>query len=224
MTNKNTSNLFSISRQLFQSDIWLKKPATWNKIWIYIIGRVNHTDSKMYKRGEGFFQFPRELSEIGRDITIDTVKKCLTYLRRKSIISTTRSTRGVTIKVLNYNKLQSQSKISGTTTSTREALEKHEESTTVCNNVNNVNKRTYMQKWMDYRKSIKKPVTNQATLEALVKRFNSESLDKIEQAVTLSIENNYQGLFWDKDFKQSINRGTRRQSVNLTEEEKEQYR
>lgn len=52
--------------------------------------------------------------------------------------------------------------------------------------------------WMDYRDSIKKKVVNQKTLEALAKRFNKEPLEKIKFIVNLSIESNYQGLFWDK--------------------------
>lgn len=56
----------------------------------------------------------------------------------------------------------------------------------------------HFKKWLDYRKENKKPIKNEKTLEALVKRFNSEPIDKIKWVVNNSIENNWQGLFWDK--------------------------
>jgi len=83
----------------------------------------------------------------------------------------------------------------------------------------------YFKEWMAYRKAINKPMVVYSTINRLVNRFNSETTDKIEWVVNHSIENNYQGLFWDKFPKTvSSNRGTRRQGVVLTEEQKEQYR
>ena len=64
--------------------------------------------------------------------------------------------------------------------------------------VNDVNKRTYFADWLDYRKKIKKPITIEATFDSLVKTFNSESIEKIRWVVNHSIQNGYQGLFWDK--------------------------
>lgn len=52
--------------------------------------------------------------------------------------------------------------------------------------------------WLEYRKEIKKEIKNSSTLISLVKRFNSKSDDCCRWVVNHSIENNYQGLFWDK--------------------------
>ena len=52
--------------------------------------------------------------------------------------------------------------------------------------------------WLNYRKSIKKSITVEATMKTLVNRFNKETLDKCVQTVNNSIENGYTGLFWDK--------------------------
>lgn len=51
--------------------------------------------------------------------------------------------------------------------------------------------------WLNYRKEIKKPIKNISTIKSLIKRFNAESVDKCTWVVNNSIENNYQGLFWD---------------------------
>ena len=58
-------------------------------------------------------------------------------------------------------------------------------------------KKEYFNYWLGYRKSIKKEVKNKTTLNSLIKRFNSEQLDKVKWVVNNSVENSYQGLFWD---------------------------
>ena len=133
----NNTGAFHIARQLFDSEIWIKKPASWKVIWLYILGRVNHSDSTNFKRGEGFFRFSKELDHIGYDITEDMVKKCLAYLRKKQMISTSRSTRGTRLKVLKYNEFQDLNQYFSTSRGTREARQKHDRSTTICKNVKN---------------------------------------------------------------------------------------
>ena len=83
---------------------------------------------------------------------------------------------------------------------------------TVNDNVNvnvNVNdiKKDIFNTWLDYRRQIKKPVKVESTLSALAKRFNENTLEKCEWVVNNSIENNYQGLFWD-NFKQQNKNNT----------------
>lgn len=135
--DKKKKGAFIISRDLFESELWLKKPATWTKVWIYILGRVNHKKTKLFERGENFFQFPQEYKLIGSDVTLDKIKKFLSFARKNSIISTKRSTRGVTIKVLNYDEYQDLKNYTSTTSRTKKALRKHEESTTINKNEKN---------------------------------------------------------------------------------------
>lgn len=52
--------------------------------------------------------------------------------------------------------------------------------------------------WLEYRKSIKKKIDNPTTLKSLVEKFNSEPLAKVVWVVDQSIQNSWQGLFWDK--------------------------
>jgi len=68
------------------------------------------------------------------------------------------------------------------------------------NEIENINKSAgeVLQEWLVYRKGIKKEVKNEKTLTALAKRFNSEPLKKVTWVVKHSIENQYQGLFWDQ--------------------------
>lgn len=66
------------------------------------------------------------------------------------------------------------------------------------NEIKDKKKRAFFKKWLDYRKELKKPITVKATLESLVKTFNTEPTEKIKWVVEQSIQNGYQGLFWDK--------------------------
>jgi hypothetical protein len=124
---------FQVARKMFESELWLSKPSTWKIIWIYILGRVNHKEDSTCDRGEGFFQWTKEIKLIGNDITPDMIKKATNYFRGVEMISTKRSTRGVHIKVINYNIYQTLDSY----ISTKKALRKHLESTTIDKNVKN---------------------------------------------------------------------------------------
>lgn len=52
--------------------------------------------------------------------------------------------------------------------------------------------------WLSYRVDFGKEIKIQSTIDALIKVFNRESLTKCEWVINHSVENGYQGLFWDK--------------------------
>ncbi|MEX0313901.1 MAG: hypothetical protein AB3N18_06970, partial [Allomuricauda sp.] len=54
------------------------------------------------------------------------------------------------------------------------------------------------EKWLKYRKEIKKPIKSKSTIKGLIKKFNEEPYEKVRFVINLSIDNQYQGLFWDK--------------------------
>jgi hypothetical protein len=128
---------FQIARKIFDSELWLEKPASWKVIWIYILGKVNHKESGRFKRGEGFINFTYSRREIGIDITPDIIKKSLSFFRKSGMIDTKRSTRGLIIKVLKYNEYQTLDNYTSTKVSTTQAREKHERSTPINKNVKN---------------------------------------------------------------------------------------
>ncbi len=93
------------ARKTIDSEIFKDKPAIWFKIWFCIVSKVNFQDNGKYKRGEGYFDTEWLCQQTGA--TKDQIKKCLQWLRRSTSISTERSTRGIRVKVLNYNDYQS---------------------------------------------------------------------------------------------------------------------
>jgi hypothetical protein len=146
MISRNNTGWVKIHRKLLDSELWLMRPVSWKLIWIYILMSVNHEPKAGFERGEGFFNYEVERDLIGRDITIDMIKKFIRYAKgppqgkhrendknyaSEPMISTRRSTRGVRIKVLNYHLYQMDDREQSTNPSTKKALRKHLESTPI---------------------------------------------------------------------------------------------
>ena len=173
---------FQVARQIFESELWLRKPATWTKLWLYILGRVNHTKDKNFDRGEGFFDFSRELKWIDVALTKDGTKKALVYMRKSGMISTSRSTRGVRLKVLNYARYQTLNNYTGTSSDSREAPEKHQRSTPICKNDKNVKNDNYTAEKISADKYAKTPPGGKMNCKEFVEWF-SKSTEKYKNII-----------------------------------------
>ncbi len=101
-----------LSRRLDSSEVMKMPPAT-REIWLYILRKVNHSPYKHLKRGENIFCY----EDIRNDLcwyigyrkkmyTKSDVAKSIRRLREGNMIKTTRATRGLIIKVLQYDVYQ----------------------------------------------------------------------------------------------------------------------
>lgn len=133
---------FQLARQTFNSDIFFWKPDKWFKIWIFIIGICNHVDSKQFSRGETLTTY-YEIQYYTKS-SVNEVKHCISYLRKSSMITTHRTTRGLRIKVAKYNDFQTFDRYKGENFTLKalpkaipEANSKPIKSPTIVNNVNN---------------------------------------------------------------------------------------
>lgn len=98
-------NGFTIwSRQTIESEIFFWKPDKWFKIWFYIVSRVNHKDTKLFKRGSAYLEY-KEIS-LKTKATLGEIQSFLRWAKLVQMISTQKSTRGNVIIVLNYAKYQ----------------------------------------------------------------------------------------------------------------------
>ncbi len=104
LKNKIIGGSIIMARQTIESDIFFWKPASWFKIWFYILVKVSFKDTKQFKRGQGLFTY----DEIARQTKATTtiVYKCLKYLKRDHMIDNKKTTRGSLITVLNYDLYQ----------------------------------------------------------------------------------------------------------------------
>ena len=60
------------------------------------------------------------------------------------------------------------------------------------------NKREFFLSWISYRKEIKKEIKSESTLNGLIKKFNSNSIEEIKRCIETSIANGWTGLFWNE--------------------------
>lgn len=107
-----------LHRKLLESEMWLTKPCSWNKVWIYILSKVNHEDNKFFKRGENFFNLTQEIKHIGCDVSYDNIREFLRYAKSTTMITTRKTTRGIVIKVNKYAIYQSKDETKTTTETT----------------------------------------------------------------------------------------------------------
>ena len=97
-----------LARNIIESQIWLKPPE-YLKIWIYILFQVNFNNTKNFPRGTGFFNFRQEKIP---GVTLNQVYEFLRWAKTlnptdlTTQITTQKTTRGVILKVNNYNKYQ----------------------------------------------------------------------------------------------------------------------
>ena len=94
---------FQVSRSIYESDIWYKPPE-WLKIWLYILGNVNYWDTKQFKRWENFFKYEVIASLCG--CSINTVNKCVKFLKEAEQIQNRKTSRWAIISVINYDTYQ----------------------------------------------------------------------------------------------------------------------
>lgn len=129
-----------LARQSIESDIFYWKPAEWFKIWIYILLNVNHKDTKLFKRGIGYFCWTKEKPYL-KGITKHQWHECIRWLKNETQITTQKTTRGVIITVVNYKRYQTLKNYKTNTKNNTptEAQPKHNRSTTDTINKNGKN-------------------------------------------------------------------------------------
>ena len=117
-----------LARQVFESDIFVYKPAIWFKIWVYILGHVFWKEKGRLKRGQGYFTYKKMMDATGA--TRDQVKHLLGYLREVSMVHTQKAPHGLVLTVLNYDRYQDFNSYSSPNKSPTEALSKPDRSLT----------------------------------------------------------------------------------------------
>lgn len=115
-----------ISRKLIESEIW-EKPPLYLKVWMYLLVRAQYKPYKDLERGELVVSIPELIEACSYKVGYRTEKptksqifNILEWLRNsdegthegysdETMIETTKTTRGMVVKVLNYNVYQDSS-------------------------------------------------------------------------------------------------------------------
>lgn len=135
-----------LSRKIDESDTMRLPPAT-REIWLYILRKVNHSDFKNLKRGENIFTYKKIQDDLcwyagyrKMTYTKNDIAKSIRRLHERNMIETTKATRGVVIKVVNYDVYQDPNNYEGHKEDTTKAQRKTQGVSTIYKNVYNKNK------------------------------------------------------------------------------------
>lgn len=90
-------------RKILYSPIFRKK-AEYLKIFFYILCKVNHTDG-LFPKGTNFFNFKDEIHNI-QGVSLNQIYEFLRWAKKEGMITTQKTTRGVIIKVNNWELYQ----------------------------------------------------------------------------------------------------------------------
>ncbi len=185
------------------------------RLLLHLLISVNYEDKKwmgtVIKAGSLAFSWSNLSSEIG--LTVSQARTAMDKLEIAGEIARKIAGKYQVVTLVKLDKLQhkegnSRSKIAGKIAeesqknrrqiaTTKEGKEVKKERSITLKSLNE-NKTEVFNRWLDYRKEIKKPITVTSTLEKLINRFNKESLSACTSCVDASIENGWQGLFWDR--------------------------
>lgn len=216
------SGYILLSRGVLDSDVFASQKLL--KIWVWCLCKANFKDRFVplsVGKGEtvvdvkrGSFIFGRHKAEEELFIDGSTIYKSIKKLEQMDMIKIKSNNQYSVVTICKYNTYQDANGYKVTSKeqpSNNQVTAKSQPSNTTNTlpNVNNDKKEIY-EIWLNYRVEIKKPIKAKATLKTLINRFNKEPLNIVESVVNASIENNYQGLFWDnvKPIKKSNNKPT----------------
>lgn len=130
-----------LARKIQESEIWIKKPSWWYKTWTHILMKVNHRNNPQFKRGTNFFNMKKIYGDCflyNEGIKEEAVKNFIRFLKKRSMITTQKTTRGFVLTVCNYELYQNLDNYKNPTENSIKTPSKPHRNSTINNNDNNV--------------------------------------------------------------------------------------
>jgi len=217
----------SIHREIQEHWLWQEK-RVFSKLeaWFDILLTVNHSEQKVMikntlyvvKRGDSI----KCLETWGKrwNWNKSKVRRFLSLLKKDGMIELKNETKTTRLTVCKYDSYQDNGNANETQVKRiRNADETQMTPNNNTNNTNNTNKdnnvsvivndilleketKDLFNTWIDYRKELKKPYKTEKSILAVAKKIKENGYEISKKVINSSIENGYQGLFWDK-FKQT---------------------
>lgn len=105
-------------KTIFKSDIFKNKPATWFKIWFYLVSRANHTDNGLFRRGQALTSYKEIQKACG--VKRHTIDNTIRWLKLTTALTTRKTTRGFFVTIVNYDTYQALDNYKNDTKNDRE--------------------------------------------------------------------------------------------------------
>jgi|Laugrefa1bdmlbdn_1035148.scaffolds.fasta_scaffold07349_4 hypothetical protein len=195
------SGWIKLHRKITDNPLYFSEPFTRSMAWVDMLLIANHTDNFFFKRG---IRVDIKTGQIGYDL--DTlskrwkwsrgkVERFLQMLEKDEQIVRQKTNVTTLISIVNYKEYQTDDKAN------RKANDKpnskpNEHKQECIRNIKN-EKELILDRWIEYRKQIKKPI-KEATQETILAKMENFTEEQCKFVIDNSIENGWQGLFWDK--------------------------
>lgn len=195
------SGWIKLHRKITDNPLYFSEPFTRSMAWVDMLLIANHTDNFFFKRG---IRVDIKTGQTGYDL--DTlskrwkwsrgkVERFLQMLEKDEQIVRQKTNVTTLISIVNYKEYQTDDKAN------RKANDKpnskpNEHKQECIRNIKN-EKELILDRWIEYRKQIKKPI-KEATQETILAKMENFTEEQCKFVIDNSIENGWQGLFWDK--------------------------
>ena len=186
------SGWIKLHRQIIDWE-WFSDTTTF-RVFLQLLLKANHKEKKY--RGMvlkiGTVITSREILSFETRLSIQQVRTALDKLKSTNEITIKTSSQGTIIEVVNYAKYQlvtNEVTIKEPTSNQQVTINKNEKK-------EKNEKEVILDTWIEYRKSLKKTLTQQSIKSILVK-MEKYTNEQCKFVINKSIEQGWQGLFWD---------------------------
>ncbi|WP_353078888.1 hypothetical protein [Flavobacterium sp.] len=168
-------------------------------LFIYLLLKANHKDSQWQgvdiKRG----QFISSLGKISIDtgISLQSIRTLLNKLEKTNEIELKSTNKFTIVTICKYECYQDETEQTNKQLTNKQQTTNKQLTTNKNDKKEKNNKEVILNRWVEYRKQIKKPI-KEATQETILAKMENFTEEQCKFVINNSIENGWQGLFWDK--------------------------
>lgn len=177
---------------------WFEKSEAVH-LFIYLLLKANHKDSQWQgidiKRG----QFISSLGKISTDtgISLQSIRTLLNKFEKTNEIELKSTNKFTIVTICKYECYQDENEETNKQLTNKQQTTNKQLTTNKNDKKEKNNKEVILDRWVEYRKQIKKPI-KEATQETILAKMENFTEEQCKFVINNSIENGWQGLFWDK--------------------------
>jgi DNA-binding transcriptional MerR regulator len=187
------SGWIRIHRQFLNWEWFNKSEAV--HLFMYLVLKANHKDGfwqgNEIKRGQLITSFGKISTDT--NISLQTIRTLLKKFEKTNEINMQTTNKFTRVTICKYDSYQTENEETNTKATNKQQTTNTQLTTN--KNVKN-NKEIILDSWIDYRKQIKKPIKD-ATIQSILTKMENYSEDQCKHVINNSIQNGYQGLFWE---------------------------
>jgi len=182
---------------------WIFEDSWKFRNWIDLLTLVNHSEQKVNIKGTVLTCYRGQtlcsLDTFARRWKCDKskVRRFLKLLEDDSMIELKSEHITTRLTICKYDTYQGDGNADETKVKRKRNADETQTTPNKNDNKEKNEKEVILDSWIDYRKSIRKALS-QATINTILKKMESYSNEQCKFVINKSIEMGWQGLFWDK--------------------------